>query len=125
MEMVYCRGCAKEIHHSATACPQCGASQAGPVAASAQRNPFKLAALGFLYSFGFWILTMFVLGVLAGAFDPGNAEARGEQLGQALGGPLLLVAIAVSVALTIYGKLPGTSKTAATASSVDGAVKPG
>lgn len=28
MSMVYCRGCAKEIHTTATACPQCGAQQA-------------------------------------------------------------------------------------------------
>jgi uncharacterized membrane protein YhaH (DUF805 family) len=28
MSMVFCRGCAKEIHSTATACPQCGAPQA-------------------------------------------------------------------------------------------------
>jgi uncharacterized membrane protein YhaH (DUF805 family) len=28
MSMVFCRGCAKEIHNTATACPQCGAPQA-------------------------------------------------------------------------------------------------
>ena len=28
MSMVFCRGCAKEIHQSAVACPQCGAPQA-------------------------------------------------------------------------------------------------
>jgi len=27
MAMVFCRGCAKEIHETAPACPQCGASQ--------------------------------------------------------------------------------------------------
>lgn len=27
MGMVYCRGCAKEIHESATTCPHCGAVQ--------------------------------------------------------------------------------------------------
>ncbi|PUA19164.1 hypothetical protein [Glaciimonas sp. PCH181] len=27
MTMVFCRGCAKEIHESAPLCPQCGASQ--------------------------------------------------------------------------------------------------
>ena len=28
--MVFCRGCAKEIHVSALTCPQCGATQAMP-----------------------------------------------------------------------------------------------
>jgi polyferredoxin len=27
MSMVFCRGCAKEIHETAVACPSCGASQ--------------------------------------------------------------------------------------------------
>lgn len=27
MNMVFCRGCAKEIHSTAAACPQCGATQ--------------------------------------------------------------------------------------------------
>lgn len=27
MAMVFCRGCAKEIHETASTCPQCGASQ--------------------------------------------------------------------------------------------------
>lgn len=27
MSMVYCRGCAKEIHESAVSCPHCGAAQ--------------------------------------------------------------------------------------------------
>lgn len=117
MEMVYCRGCAKQIHHTATACPQCGASQAGPVAASTQRNVFKLIALAVLYSLGSWIVTLFVLGAVVGVFDPASAQARGEQMGQALGGPLLLVFIALSVALTVYGKLPGTAKPAGAAKS--------
>ncbi|MGF6208507.1 DUF4190 domain-containing protein [Pseudomonas frederiksbergensis] len=33
MAMVFCRACAKEIHETAPACPQCGASQ--PVALAA------------------------------------------------------------------------------------------
>ncbi len=35
MSMVFCRGCAKEIHQSAMACPQCGAPQGvAPAAAT-------------------------------------------------------------------------------------------
>ncbi len=31
MAMVYCRGCAKQIHETALACPQCGAPQQAAV----------------------------------------------------------------------------------------------
>lgn len=31
--MVFCRGCGKEIHSSARACPHCGAEQRAPAAA--------------------------------------------------------------------------------------------
>ena len=37
MAMVFCRGCAKEIHETATMCPQCGASQ-NTIAATGQQN---------------------------------------------------------------------------------------
>jgi TM2 domain-containing membrane protein YozV len=30
MAMVFCRGCGKEIHESAVACPHCGAPQRAP-----------------------------------------------------------------------------------------------
>lgn len=30
MAMVFCRGCGKEIHETAPACPMCGAPQTGP-----------------------------------------------------------------------------------------------
>jgi len=112
MEMVYCRGCAKEIHHTAMACPACGASQAGPSATKTERNVFTLIALGFVYTIGIWLTLMFSLGILAGAFDPGNAAARGEQMGQMLGGPFLLATIGLVAVLTVVGKLPGTAKPA-------------
>ena len=37
MAMVFCRGCAKEIHETATMCPQCGASQ-NTIAATGQQS---------------------------------------------------------------------------------------
>ncbi|TWD52322.1 uncharacterized membrane protein YhaH (DUF805 family) [Pseudomonas sp. SJZ131] len=45
MSMVFCSGCAKEIHSTAAACPQCGAPQLGKQAftapnAGAQGNPY-------------------------------------------------------------------------------------
>ncbi|WP_149086820.1 DUF805 domain-containing protein [Pseudomonas prosekii] len=45
MSMVFCSGCAKEIHSTAAACPQCGAPQLSKQAftapnAGAQGNPY-------------------------------------------------------------------------------------
>ncbi|MBK5002444.1 DUF805 domain-containing protein [Pseudomonas sp. S31] len=41
MSMVFCRGCAKEIHESALSCPGCGATQvaSGSMAAAADNTP--------------------------------------------------------------------------------------
>ena len=110
MEMVYCRDCAKGFHKGAKECPGCGAAQGAP--AAAKRNVFKLILLGLLYSAGFWFASMLVAGMVVGAMDPANAQARGEQAGQMLSGPFLLAAIGLAVALTVYGKLPGTGKPA-------------
>lgn len=117
MEMVYCRGCAKQIHHSALACVQCGAQQAAPTGQAGQRNIIKLIAVGFLWSLILWFVALFVVGAIAGVMDPANAQANGERLGQMLSGPVLLGAICLSVALTVYGKLPGTAKPGGTAAS--------
>ena len=117
MEMVYCRGCSKEIHQTAASCPGCGAPQAVPSAANTGRNVFKLVGLGVLYSIGFWIGSLFLTGIVAGALDPANGAARGEQMGQVLSGPFLLAAIGLVAALTVYGKLPGTAKPAGAALS--------
>ncbi|MYN40863.1 NINE protein [Duganella sp. FT109W] len=38
MGMVYCRGCAKEIHETAPTCPQCGAPQFAAAAQNVNRS---------------------------------------------------------------------------------------
>lgn len=43
MAMVYCRGCAKQIHETAVACPQCGAQQQVAVPAHSSASPSWLA----------------------------------------------------------------------------------
>jgi len=48
--MVFCRGCGKEIHSSARACPQCGATQ-GAVTGEKSRIAAALLAF-FLGGFG-------------------------------------------------------------------------
>lgn len=40
MAMVFCRACTKEIHSTAAACPQCGATQGVQQALTAPGNPY-------------------------------------------------------------------------------------
>lgn len=49
--MVFCRGCGKEIHETAKACPHCGATQASVPQGSKNRIAAALLAL-FLGGFG-------------------------------------------------------------------------
>jgi len=49
--MVFCRGCGKEIHESARACPNCGATHSG--SGQGNKNPIAAALLAlFLGGFG-------------------------------------------------------------------------
>ena len=98
--MVYCPGCASDLHDSTGACPVCGAPRVTPLAPTPQRNPFKLIALCVLYAVAIWFTAMTVIG---GMVEPDAA------LGQSASGPLLLASIGVSIALTARGKLPGTA----------------
>jgi hypothetical protein len=58
MSMVFCRGCGKEIHNTAPACPHCGASQTDTRPTSSKFSWMSIVAiivggLGFLASFDF------------------------------------------------------------------------
>lgn len=98
--MVYCPGCASDLHDSTGACPVCGVPRAMPLAPTPKRNPFKLIALCVLYAVAIWLTALFVIGGLV---------ASDAAMGQSEGGPLLLASIGVSIALTVRGKLPGTA----------------
>lgn len=55
--MVFCRGCGKEIHESARACPNCGATQSGSGQGNKNRIAAALLAL-FLGGLGFINFTL-------------------------------------------------------------------
>jgi hypothetical protein len=110
--MVFCRGCGKEIHETAMACPLCGAPQAVPPALASKRNAALLVLWAILWFLVFWFGSLFLAGAVAGAFNPQDASHAGQRAGEVLGGPFLLLSLCASIVLTIYGKLPGTRKPA-------------
>jgi hypothetical protein len=79
-EMVFCRGCGKEIHSSAAACPQCGAPQRESIGTKSRLAAVLLAfflgsfgahkfylgriGLGFLYLVFFWTGIPALLGLI-------------------------------------------------------------
>lgn len=46
-DMLYCRACGKQIHHSATACPGCGAQQTSQPASTSDKRILPAALLCF------------------------------------------------------------------------------
>ena len=86
-------------------------ARAGPVAVREQkRSVVKLILLAIAWMLVFWVSSLFLAGVLAGMLIPKNAEEVGGKIGESLSGPFLLIALGLSIWLTVAGKLPGTKK---------------
>ena len=113
MGMVFCRGCGKEIHETAPACPLCGALQAGPTQPNSARSVGKLIGWGLVWTCVIWVASLFLVGVFAGLVNPDTAGAASEQLGERLAGPFFLLALLASGVLSYLGMLPGTRRAAA------------
>lgn len=81
--MVYCHACGRQIHETAVTCPQCGAQQRLPTAASKSKLAAGLLAiffggfgvhkfylgsigLGVLYLVFFWTLIPAIVGLIEG-----------------------------------------------------------
>jgi TM2 domain-containing membrane protein YozV len=78
--MTFCRGCGKEIHSTAVACPQCGAPQSSPTESKSRLAAVLLAfflgwvgahkfylgriGFGFLYLVFFWTGIPAILGII-------------------------------------------------------------
>ena len=76
-----------------------------------KRSVVKLILLAIAWMLVFWVSSLFLAGALAGTLNPKHAEDLGRKVGESLSGPFLLIALGLSIWLTIAGKLPGTKKT--------------
>ncbi|MGR2663693.1 DUF805 domain-containing protein [Chromobacterium haemolyticum] len=109
MAMVFCRGCAKEIHETAPSCPHCGALQSGTVAqpaASQDISPIgwflvvlkKYAVLdGRARRKEYWFFTLFSLLIYIALVVVGTLLGIGEGLALVYNLGVLLPSIAVGV----------------------------
>ena len=110
--MVYCRGCGKEIHETAPTCPSCGAPQNLPKPAEdGNRSTVVLVIMTAGWALIFWLGTLFVGGMFAGALATDDPSGAGARFGEAASLPVLLLSLLVAGVLTKLGKLPGTRRT--------------
>jgi hypothetical protein len=71
----------------------------------------KLILLAIVWMLVFWLGSLFLAGAFAGLLNPKDPQAAGRRIGESLSGLFLLIALGLSIWLTIAGKLPGTKKT--------------
>lgn len=95
MAMVFCRGCGKEIHDSASSCPQCGAVQTVESTPNSQKSKWMA-------------ITSLVLGIMAalaiiGILDQGMADAE-EILGIVMFAVLSIIFASISLSQKRWGK---------------------
>jgi hypothetical protein len=76
-----------------------------------KRSVVKLILLAIAWMLVFWLGSLFLAGAFAGLLNPKDPQAAGRRIGESLSGLFLLIALGLSIWLTIAGKLPGTKKT--------------
>jgi len=89
-----------------------------PPPAPAARNIFVLVLMGIIWFFILFFVPLILLGMVAGmaagGMHPDDAANAGRHAGQLIGSilglPILVIALGLSIWLTIIGKLPGTRK---------------
>src|SRR5262245_45240963 len=75
-----------------------------------KRTVVKLIFLAIAWTLVFWVSSLFLAGFLAGILNPKDPEV-GRKFGESFGGVFFLIALGLSIWLTVAGKLPGTKKT--------------
>lgn len=117
MSMVFCRGCGKEIHESATTCPQCGAQQEKQSeAAQVAGKPWGTVRMMIYGAFSFFAP---LIGLIAGIIGLTKAHTRKQGwilLGLAVAGMVMYASISGSMrsdSLTAMAKGDGEAQPAA------------
>lgn len=117
MSMVFCRGCGKEIHESATTCPQCGAQQEKQSeAAQVAGKPWGTVRMMIYGAFSFFAP---LIGLIAGIIGLTKAHTRKQGwilLGLAVAGMVMYALISGSMksdSLTAMAKGDGEAQPAA------------
>jgi hypothetical protein len=84
---------------------------AAPRPFDSKRSVVKLILLAIAWMVVFWVSSLFLAGALAGILNPRHAEDLGRKVGESFSGLFFLIALGLSIWLTVAGKLPGTKKT--------------
>src|SRR6266480_3602623 len=82
-----------------------------PSPIDSKRSVVKLILLAIGWMLVFWVGSLFLAGALSGILNPKHAEEAGRKIGESLSGLFFLIALGLSIWLTVVGKLPGTKKT--------------
>ena len=116
MSMTFCRGCGKEIHLTATTCPQCGTLQR--IAANSNGILFAVKSIlcdvkAILCMVGwvlcFWLVPIVWIAFWTRLFNPGlgNFAPIFVELWTT---PMLMLSFILTAILSFQRKLPGTKK---------------
>ena len=110
MDMAFCRGCGKEIHSTATSCPQCGALQALAINSRGGQGVGRTIASVVVWILFFWIIPVMWLSFLGVVFKT-IAPEEAEVIAQVLSSPMLFTSVVLTAVFSYLGKLPGTKTT--------------
>ena len=121
MNMVFCRGCGKEIHETATSCPSCGAIQFLIIPKTSEQNRSKeqtektnlntgsIIGSSIIWTLVFWLSLIIFTSMLAGIANPDDAQRIGTSIGENWSVFFFKIAILLSLIFTYLEKLPNTS----------------
>jgi hypothetical protein len=77
---------------------------------TAKRSVWALIAVSLLWFLIFWIGSLFLLGMVAGATHPDDPNGVAKSWGAIWSAPIMLLSLIAAPTLTVLGWLPGSSK---------------
>ncbi|MDH2918647.1 MAG: hypothetical protein PXX73_05585 [Sideroxydans sp.] len=114
MGMIFCRGCGKEIHESATACPHCGAPQVSTIGKENEGKPWSTGRMMLYGIFSFLLPLIGVIAGIVGLIKPATRKQGGILLLLALCGVVMYASMSGrGAARHVANELATTEKVAA------------